>query len=70
MHSVCLSVPELSLAEYVKIGLSSKQKLEIFAVNFDVLHKIQNLVIHVVVSQKTDKKCTKIYSAHAELLCC
>ena len=60
MHSVCLSVPELSSDEYVKIALNFKQKLEKFAVWFTFSTERKIWSFHVVVLQRTTKKCTKI----------
>ena len=68
MHSVCLSVPELSSAEYIKIALNSKQKFEKFVVRFtfSTKHKIWSFL--VVVLQWTAKKCTKMNNARADPL--
>ena len=54
--SSCLTVS----AEYVKIALDSiKPELEKFAIVVHVLHKHKIWSFHVVVLQRTAKKCTK-----------
>ena len=59
MHPVCLSVPELSSAEYV---LNSKQKLHVVHVS-PPNAKFGRL-------QRTAKNCTKFYNARSEPLYC
>ena len=68
MHSVRLSVPELSSAEYVKIAFNSKQKLEQFTAAVHVLHKRKIWSFDVVVFQGTAKKCTEIIT-HVQSHC-
>ena len=61
-------MPELSSAEYVKFALNSKQKLEKFAVCLTFSINAKFWSSHVIVLQKTAKKCTKMYNARAEPL--
>ena len=64
-------MPELSSAEYVKTAINSKEELE-KSVTFAVIHVLQKRIwwFHVVVLQRTAKKCTQTYNARAELLYC
>ena len=57
------------LAKYATTAFSSKWKYEKLAVVVHVLYRRRRTwSFHVVVLQRTEKKCTKIYNARAKLL--
>ena len=68
-YPVCLSVLKLAPAEYATNAFSSKWKCEKLAV---VVHALQtwHWSFHVVILQRTAKKCTKIQNARAQLFFC
>ena len=70
IYSVCLSVLKHEPAKDATNALSSKQKYEKLAVVVHVLQTMHNWLFHVVVLQRTGKKCTKNYNARTQLLFC
>ena len=67
MYSVSLLVQELGLAKYVKRAFNPKLKYNNLPL---VVHVRRIWSFHVVVSQRTGKKCNKICNTRAELLFC
>ena len=65
-----MSALKLAPPEYARNAFSFKWKYDKLAVVVNVLQTTQNLVIHVVVLQRTAIKCTKNYNARAKLLFC
>ena len=69
-HLLCLSLSKLSRNGIWDTAISLKYNFKKLSIVVHFLHSTQNWSFHVVVLERTPKKCTNIYNVRAQQLFC